>query len=64
MALQDVPTNKRDSYVNILTYFNVNWPRRCDPDPDCIINMRNVGSRKVMVPGLISKNNNQQLKNE
>jgi len=62
VALQDVPADRGDPYVDILACFDVNRPRRRDPDPDCIIDTRDVGSRKVMAPGLISEDSSQNLK--
>ena len=37
--MQDVLADKRDSYVDILTCFDVNWLKRRDPDPNYIINI-------------------------
>ena len=64
MALQDVPADRGDPYVNILACFDVNLPRRRDPNPDCIIGTRDVGSRKVMIPRLVSEDSGQKLKDE
>ncbi|MAD84178.1 MAG: hypothetical protein CL912_14540 [Deltaproteobacteria bacterium] len=62
--MQDVLADKRDSYVDILTCFDVNWLKRRDPDPNYIINTRDVSSRKIMIPSLVSEDNNKKLKNK
>jgi len=64
MALQEVPADRGDPYVDILACFNVNRPRRRDPDPDCIIDTGDVGSRKIMAPCLVSKDRGPKLKDE
>ena len=64
MALQDVLADKRDPYVDILICFDVNWLKRRDSDPNYIINTRDVGLRKIMIPSLVSEDNDQKLKNK
>lgn len=55
MALKDIPADGGDPQVDVLTCFNLDWPRYRNPDPDCVIKASDVGSRKLASPGLIPK---------